>query len=148
MGPDISTFVHSNRHMLVADRSDCGINIFHLFQSCSNFRNHDTICWSFFNSSWHMLVADRSDCGINIFHLLQSCSNFRNHDTICWSFFNSSWYPMIPFILFIHPLLPAQRYVSMGICYSISVCLSHACFISKQPNILPKFFYHLIAPSF
>jgi len=30
----------------------------------------------------------------------------------------------------------------------LSACVSHVCFVSKQLNILSKFFYHLIAPSF
>jgi len=56
------------------------------------------------------------------------------------------WYLRLPCLQF----LPVQRYASAGICYGISICLSvsHACFVSKRLNILSKFFYHLIAPSF
>ena len=53
------------------------------------------------------------------------------------------------FSSFIYSFLPARRYDSAGICYSISICLCGIrvlCF--KQLNISSKFFYCLIAPSF
>ena len=44
--------------------------------------------------------------------------------------------------------LSARRYASAGICCSISVCVSPACFVSELLNVSTKFFYHVIAPSF
>jgi len=33
--------------------------------------------------------------------------------------------------------VPARRYASAGICYGISICMSHACFVSKRCEIRP-----------
>jgi len=34
--------------------------------------------------------------------------------------------------------LPARRYASLGICYGVSVCVSHACFVSKTAEHFVK----------
>jgi len=50
-----------------------------------------------------------------------------------------------------YSFLAVRRYANdmlYGNSVCLCVCVSYACFVSKRQNISPKFFYHLIAPSF
>ena len=89
---------------------------------------------------WDVTCIRRNSAAFLIFicHIYNDCpTGFLYGNGICISF------------------LPAWCYAIAGICYDIFVCLwvsprvskSHVCFVSKLPNVLSKFFYHLIALS-
>ena len=60
--------------------------------------------------------------------------------------------PIITFhhlnVSFYHLAMPFRHHNKMFVICRPSVCPSHTCIVSKRLNVSPKFFHHLIGPSF